>query len=90
LAAVLELYLRAVVGWSMSHRITRDLILMALWRRNPDSELLHHSDRGSHYASGDFQELLDTHSIVCPMSSAGSCYDCDGELLRLAQARAGE
>ena len=63
LAVVLDLYSRAVVGWSMSHRINRDLVLkallMALWHRRPDGELLHHSDRRSQYASGDFQALLD-------------------------------
>lgn len=79
LAVVLDLFSRAVVGWSMSHRITRDLVLkallMALWRRNPDDELLHHSDRGSQYASGDFQALLDVHGIVCSMSGTGNCYD---------------
>jgi len=79
LAVVLDLFSRAIVGWSMSHRITRDLVLkalmMALWNRNPDSELLHHSDRGSQYASGDFQALLDEHGIVCSMSGTGNCYD---------------
>ena len=51
LAVVLDLYSRAIVGWSMSHRITRDLVLkallMALWRRHPEEDLVHHSDRGS-------------------------------------------
>lgn len=79
LAVVLDLFSRAIVGWSMSHRITRDLVvkalLMALWRRNPNDELLHHSDRGSQYASGDFQGLLDAHDIVCSMSGTGNCYD---------------
>lgn len=79
LAVVLDLYSRAIVGWSMSQRITRDLVLkallMALWRRNPDSELLHHSDRGSQYASADFQALLAEHGIVCSMSGTGNCYD---------------
>ncbi len=63
----------------MSHRITRDLVvkalLMALWRREPGAELLHHSGRGSQYASGDFQALLDVHGIVCSMSGTGNCYD---------------
>jgi putative transposase len=70
---------RAVVGGPMSHRITRDLILKALpmapWRRNSDSDLLHHSDRGSQYASGGFQGLLDAHGIVCSMSGTGNRYD---------------
>lgn len=79
LAVVLDLYSRAIVGWSMSERITRDLVLKALLtalcNRCPDGELLHHSDRGSQYASGDFQNLLKEHGIVCSMGSAGDCYD---------------
>lgn len=79
LAVVLDLYSRAIVGWSMSHRLTRDLVLkallMALWRRNPEADLLHHSDRGSQYASDDFQSLLDDHGIQCSMSGTGNCYD---------------
>jgi len=79
LAVVLDLFSRAIVGWSMSHRMTRDLVLkalmMALWNRRPDNELMHHSDRGSQYASGDFQELLNEHDIVCSMSATGNCYD---------------
>ena len=81
LAVVLDLYSRAIVGWSMSHRITRDLVLkallMALWRRHPEEDLVHHSDRGSQYASSDFQALLDEHGIVCSMSGTGNCYDCE-------------
>ena len=72
LAVVLDLYSRAIVGWSMSHRITRDLVLkallMALWRRHSEEDLVHHSDRGSQYAGSDFQALLDEHGIVCSMS----------------------
>ena len=48
---------------------------MALDRRLPSSELLHHSDRGSQYASDEFQELLATHEITCSMSRSGSCWD---------------
>lgn len=79
LAVVLDLFSRAVVGWSMSHRMNRELVLkalmMALWQRRPESELLHHSDRGSQYASGDFQALLKENGIVCSMSGTGNCYD---------------
>ena len=48
---------------------------MALSRRRPAGELMHHSDRGSQYASNDFQSLLDEHGIECSMSGAGNCYD---------------
>jgi len=79
LAVVMDLYSKAIVGWSMSHRITRELVLkallMALSARRPKEDLLHHSDRGSQYASGDFQDLLDEHGIECSMSGTGNCYD---------------
>jgi len=79
LAVVLDLFSKAVVGWSMSHRINRELVLqallMALYQRRPDADLMHHSDRGSQYASGDFQALLDENGIECSMSGAGNCYD---------------
>ena len=79
LAVILDLYSRAIVGWSMNTRITRhlalDALVMALGRRPVGDELVHHSDRGSQYASGDFQALLRTHGIVCSMSGAGNCYD---------------
>ncbi len=79
LAVVMDLYSKAIIGWSMSHRITRDLVLqallMALWNRTPEEGLMHHSDRGSQYASGDFQALLTEHGIECSMSGAGNCYD---------------
>ena len=79
LACVLDLYSRKVVGWSMSERMTSDLVLsaleMALRQRSPGSELLHHSDRGSQYASGAYQALLEKHGIVCSMSRKGNCYD---------------
>jgi transposase InsO family protein len=62
LAAILDLCSRAVVGWAVSERITRDLTLealdMALLRRRPLHGLLHHSARGSQYASGDYQAVL--------------------------------
>lgn len=79
LAVVLDLYSRAIVGWSMSERITRHLVIkalmMALWNRCPDGDLLHHSDHGSQYASHDFRDLLDDRGIVCSMGSIGDCYD---------------
>ena len=63
----------------MSERITDALTLdalgMALARRQPPRGLLHHSDRGSQYASGDYQRLLGQHHIVCSMSRRGDCWD---------------
>lgn len=79
LAAVMDLYSKAIVGWSMSERLTRDLVIsammMAIWTRKPGRDLIHHSDRGSQYASDDFQSLLDGHGIECSMSGTGNCYD---------------
>lgn len=79
LAIVLDLFSRRIVGWSMSHRMTRALALNALSAaissRNPEPGLLHHSDRGSQYASGDYRKLLDRHKMVCSMSRKGDCWD---------------
>lgn len=79
LAAILDLCSRAVVGWAVSERITRELTLealdMALRRRRPLDGLLHHSDRGSQYASGDYQAVLTEAGIVCSMSRRGNCWD---------------
>lgn len=79
LAAVMDLYSMAIVGWSMSARLNREIVMkalmMAIWQRKPDQPLLHHSDRGSQYASTDFQALLAEHGIECSMSGTGSCYD---------------
>ena len=79
LAVVLDLYSRKVVGWSTSPRLQRDVVLealtMAVGQRRPSSGLIHHSDRGSQYASIDFQETLKEHGIICSMSGTGNCYD---------------
>lgn len=79
LAVILDLCSRLVVGWAVSERITRDLTLnaleMALVRRRPLPGLLHHSDRGSQYASGDYQAVLAAEGMVCSMSRRGNCWD---------------
>ena len=79
LAAILDLFSRRVVGWAMSETMTRqlaiDALTMGLSLRQPHRELLHHSDRGSQYASGDYRELLSRHGIVCSMSRRGNCWD---------------
>ncbi len=79
LAVVMDLYSRRIVGWSMSQWISRHLVIdalnMALDQRRPQSELIHHSDRGSQYTSDDFRELLEEHGIECSMSGRGNCYD---------------
>lgn len=79
LAVILDLCSRFVVGWAMSERITRELTLdaldMALVRRRPPAGLLHHSDRGSQYASGDYQQVLAAAGLVGSMSRRGNCWD---------------
>jgi len=79
LAAVIDLYSRQIVGWSMKDRMTQDLVLdammMALENRGVVSGLLHHSDRGSQYAAKDFRRLLGRRGITCSMSRKGDCWD---------------
>lgn len=79
LAVVLDLYSRRIVGWAMSDSLERQLVInalqMALIARQPPPGLLHHSDRGSQYASEDYRALLTKHQLRCSMSRAGNCYD---------------
>ena len=79
LAAVLDLASRRVVGWAMSSRMNRtlvcDALTVALTCRHPAPGLLHHSDRGSQYASADYQALLATHRVIPSMSRKGNCWD---------------
>ena len=79
LAAILDLFSRFVVGWAISSANDRSLTIqaltMALKRRCPETGLLHHSDRGSPYASADYQAILAGHGITCSMSRRGDCFD---------------
>jgi transposase InsO family protein len=79
LAIVMDLFSRTIVGWSMAERMTRQLTMDALTlaakRRNPPRGLLHHSDRGSQYASDDYQALLTKLGMICSMSRTGNCWD---------------
>lgn len=79
LSVVLDLYSRRVVGFSMGKRINAQLTIealrMALKSRRLASGVVHHSDRGSQYASGAYQALLDRHGIRCSMSRKGDCWD---------------
>lgn len=78
-AAVIDLYSRRVVGWSMSATMTAqfvtDALVMAIWRRGKPRALLHHSDRGSQYTSEQFQRLMADHGVTCSMSRSGNCRD---------------
>ncbi len=79
LAAVLDLFSRKIVGWSMAAHmktdLVRDALQMALQRRDPKQGLLHHSDRGVQYASDEYQKLLIDQGIQISMSGKGDCWD---------------
>jgi putative transposase len=78
-AVVLDLFSRRVVGWSMQASMTSQLVadalMMAVWRRGKPAAVLHHSDQGSQYTSGHFQDLLREQGIQCSMSRAGEVWD---------------
>jgi putative transposase len=78
-AAVIDLFSRRVVGWSMRAAMTAQLVtdalVMAIWRRGKPDALLHHSDRGSQYTSEQFQKLMADHGVVCSMSRSGNVWD---------------
>lgn len=79
LAAVLDACSRRVVGWALTNHMRKSLVadalVMALGRRNPGNGLLHHSDRGSQYASYDYRDLLQSAGITVSMSRKGNCWD---------------
>jgi putative transposase len=79
LAVVVDLFGGAVVGWSMSHRMEKQLVLqavlMALWQKQNSHPVILHSDRGSQYTSHEYQRFLADHNITSSMSAVGSCYD---------------
>ena len=78
-AAVVDLFSRRVVGWSMKAEMTAQLVtdalIMAIWRRGKPDSLLHHSDQGSQYTSEQFQRLMADHGITCSMSRSGNVWD---------------
>jgi putative transposase len=78
-AAVVDLFSRRVVGWSMSAtmaaQLVTDALVMAIWRRGKPDALLHHSDRGSQYSSEQFQKLMADHGVTCSMSRSGNVWD---------------
>jgi putative transposase len=79
LAVLLDLYSRKVIGWAMSEHNDEELTLaalqMALDQRQPEPGLIHHSDRGTTYAAGAYQEVLEQNDIICSMSRKGDCWD---------------
>ena len=79
LAVIIDLFSRLVVDWAMAERMTAQLVYealqMALWRREMPKGVMLHSDRGSQYCSGVYQNLITTHQLACSMSGKGNCYD---------------
>lgn len=79
LAVVIDLYSRRVVGWAMDRWMKKALVIRALMMainlRQPPSGLIHHSDRGSQYASDAYQALLKQHGMMASMSRKGNCWD---------------
>jgi putative transposase len=79
LAVLLDLYSRRVVGWALRKSLSRELAVSALkhalTRRRPPPGLVHHTDRGSQYASQEYRGVLQRHGATCSMSAAGNCYD---------------
>lgn len=78
-ASLMDLYSRKIVGWHADSRMTKKLVLTALERayqsQKPKGTILHHSDRGSQYASQMYQEKLEQYGMVSSMSRKGNCYD---------------
>ena len=78
-AVILDLFSRAVVGWSvdttLSTRLPKDALKMALTRRNTAEGLLHHSDRGCQYTSNEYRDELDAIGVTVSMSRKGNCWD---------------
>jgi putative transposase len=78
-AAVIDLFSRRVIGWSMSTHMTAQLVtdalIMAIWRRGKPDALLHHSDQGSQYTSEQFQRLMTDNGVTCSMSRSGNVWD---------------
>ncbi len=79
LAAIIDAYSRMIIGWAMADHMRKELALealeMAVQSRGVTEGLIHHSDRGSQYASNAYQEELSRLGILCSMSGVGNCYD---------------
>jgi putative transposase len=79
LAVILDLFTRKVVGWAMRDHLRAELAIaaltMAIQRRRPGAGLVHHSDRGSQYAAGDYRDILQEAAITQSMSRKGNCWD---------------
>ena len=79
MAVIIDLYSRAIIGWSIQATMSTELVcnalMMALWRRNFPKGVLCHSDRVSQYCSYDYQRMLSKNELICSMSRKGNCWD---------------
>jgi len=75
LAVVLDLFSRQVIGWSMKPRMCSDAMLMAVWRRKPQQQVMIHSDQGSQFSSSDWPSFLKANNVISSMSRRGNCHD---------------
>ncbi len=79
LNVVVDLYSRKIVGWSIRENMEKEIVIdalkMAYGQRQPGRGLIHHSDRGSQYASNDFKDILITYGMIGSMSRKGDCWD---------------
>jgi len=79
LATIIDLYSRAVIGWSLQDSMTKELVcdalLMALWRRGFPKRVIVHSDRGSQYCSDAYQQIIKRYGLKCSMSRKGNFWD---------------
>ncbi|HDS1577201.1 TPA: IS3 family transposase [Stenotrophomonas maltophilia] len=85
LCVVLDLFDQRIVGWSMHHRQDRQMVIravqMTVWQRQERHPLILHSDRGSQFRSGDYQDYLAANGLLCSMGAVGHCGDnaaCEG------------
>jgi putative transposase len=78
-ASIMDLFTRKIVGWKADSRMTKELVIEALeqafQREKPTAGVLHHSDRGSQYASKEYQDKLKEYKMIGSMSRKGNCYD---------------
>jgi transposase InsO family protein len=79
LAVVIDLYSRAIIGWAMESRMTKDLVcsalIMALFRRKFPEGVIVHSDRGSQYCSDRYRKLIKSYKLIGSMSRKANCWD---------------
>ena len=93
LAGIRDLHDHTLVGWSMGERQTTDLVVaalvMALGRRNPTGELVHHADHGTQYTSVEFTNRLADWKLNGSYGSVGDCYDCEDPAVEISPVLGG-